>query len=605
MILGGDPAMWAILAAIGAIIILYATERYPIELVSVGAVAFFLVFFQVFPQPGMEPGTLLEGFANPALISILGLLVIGQGIFQTGALDTVSRRLTALYDARPTVTIVTVFALVFVISAFINNTPVVVMFIPVMAAIAHRRRRSPSRLMIPLSYICIMAGATTLIGSSTNLLVSDSLRQLEGVSLDFFDPAIPGLLLAAVGVLYLVTLGRLLLPHRATMESELSGSGGKQFIAQLEVTPGHPLEGKSAVAGLFPALPNVIVRMIQRGERALLPPFDNIELQTGDVVIMGATRTSLEELLSSHPEYMRGMIRSGDTALEEERGAPLVMSEGVVAPASRFAGRTIQQIGFRYQTGCLVLGVQRRSRMLRGRMEDIRLEAGDVLLLFGPESAMRSLRANRDVIVMEWATRDVPDVRRAWLARVIFAGVILAAATGVAPIVVAAVVGAAAMIATGCLNVRQAARSVDIRIFTLIGAAFAMGAALQATGGAVYLAGLVVAAAADYGPAVLLSALFLLVMLMTNIVSNSATAILFAPVAVSAASMVGADPRPFVLTVLFGANCCFITPIAYQTNLLVMGPGHYRFSDFLRVGGPLAILIWIAYSLFAPWYFGL
>ncbi|MBA4802713.1 MULTISPECIES: SLC13 family permease [Euryhalocaulis] len=607
---GGGALMWAVMASIGVIVVLYATERFSIELISAGVIAFFLLLFQIFPAPVPEgqsfgPAELLSGFANPALITIMALLVIGQGMFQTGAMDGPTRRLTASYERHPRLTLLTVFGFMFVVSAFINNTPVVVMFIPIMAAIAQRMGGTPSGLMMPLSFVAIFAGATTLIGSSTNLLVSDVLRQTRGFGLEFFQPTLPGLVLAGAGIIYLLVAGRFLMPRRVTMEGELKGATGRQFIAQIEVTPGHPLVGKKPVMGMFQDLPNMTVRMIQRREHAILPPFDDAELQEGDLVIVATTRKNLTELLSSRAEFLRGMMQLGDFKIEEGRDETLMMSEAVIAPASRFIGRTIEQVGFRYQTGCIVLGVQRRSRMIRTRMGEIRLEAGDTLLIFGPESAIKSLRNNKDVLILEWATQDVPDIRRAALARLTFGGIIVASALGLVPIVVASVVGATIMVAGGCLNGRQAIRSLDMRVFMLIGAAFAMGGSLQATGGAGYLANVVVDIFAPYGSAVLISALFLLVAILTNILSNSATAILFAPIAIQAAQLVDAPPEAFVLTVLFGANCCFATPIAYQTNLLVMGPGHYRFMDFLRVGGPLVLVFWIVYSLFAPWYFGL
>jgi len=601
--------MWAVMASIAVIVALYATERYSIELISAGVIAYFLLLFQLFPPPeaygDYGPAQILAGFSNPALITIMALLLIGQGMFQTGAMDGPSRFLTSSYDKRPHLTLLAIFAFMFVVSAFINNTPVVVMFIPIMAAIAARMGGSPSGLMMPLSFVAIFAGMTTLIGSSTNLLVSDVLRQTRGEGLGFFEPTIPGLVLAGVGVIYLMVAGRFLIPQRKTMEGELAGAEGRQFIAQIEITDGHPLEGVKAKMGLFPDLKDITVRMVQRGEQALLPPFDDIELRQGDVAIVAATRQTLTDLLSSNSDFLRGMMQVGDFKMEEERDDTLMMSEAVIAPASRFIGRTIEQIGFRYQTGCIVLGVQRRSRMIRSRMSEIRLEAGDTLLIFGPERAVKALRTHKDVLVLEWATQDVPDIRRANIARLTFAGVILAAATSALPIVVASILGATAMIATGCLNTRQAMRALDMRLFLLIGAAFAMGGSLEASGGAAAIATLVVEVFAQFGPSVLVSALFLLVALMTNIISNSATAILFTPIALRAGELISVSPEVMVLTVIFGANCCFATPIAYQTNLLVMGPGHYKFVDFIRVGGPLVLLFWVVYSVFAPWYFGL
>lgn len=593
--------MWAILGGLVVAIVFFVWDRFPIEIVSASIVAALMLFFHFFPLEDGRPSiaALLEGFANPALFTILCLLIVGQGIFQTGAMEGPTQFLLSSYDQRPRGTLIAMFAFVFIVSAFINNTPVVVMFVPILVAIARRMEKSPSKLMIPLSYVCILAGMTTLIGSSTNLLVAEQLRTISGVSLDFFTPTIPGLFLASFGLVYIVFVLPRLLPDRDTMESEIAGTGeGRQYIAQLEVTADHPLAGKRPVAGMFADLPDMTVRMIQRGEHALLPPFDQIELKAGDLVIVAATRQTLSNLLSKRADFMRGMLEASGPGENPTPGDSLMITEAVVAPGSRLIGRTIQQIGFRHATGCIVLGIQRRSRMIRSRMGEIRLEAGDTLLLFGSTSSMRQLRSDRDLLLMEWATTALADPRRANVARAIFAGVVIAAATSLMPIALASFLGAVAMIAGGCLNTRQAARAVDIRIYLLIGSAIALGTALQITGGADLLATGVVTVFSPFGPVVLMSAMFILIALLTNVLSNSATAILFTPIAVGAANQIGADPSLFALTVLFAANTCFATPIGYQTNLLVMGPGHYRFMDYIRAGAPMVVLFWIAFTLY-------
>ncbi|MAB69024.1 MAG: SLC13 family permease, partial [Oceanicaulis sp.] len=431
----------------------------------------------------------------------------------------------------------------------------------------------------------------------TNLLVADSLLATTGEKLGFFEPGRIGMILSAVGILYITFIMPRLLPEREEAEDDKGGSPGKQYIAQIEVTAGHPMIGAKPVAGMFTELGDITVRMIQRGEDAFLPPFDEIELKQGDLIIIAATRKKLTELLSSRAEFVEGVLRSAGPADLPTRGERLALTEAVVSPGSRLIGRTVRQIGFRHAVGAIVLGVQRRSRMIRAKLGEIRLEAGDVLLLFGGADAMRRLRLDRDVLLMDWATSDLPDIRKASIARLILAGVILTASTGILPIVAASLIGAAAMIGTGCLNVRQAARAFDLKLYLLIGSAFALGTAMEATGGAAVLAMGVVHVFSPLGTTALVSALFFLVMVLTNVLSNNATAILFTPIAVTAANSVGADPHLFALTVLFAANTCFATPIGYQTNLLVMGPGKYRFADFIRAGAPLAVLIWLAFTV--------
>lgn len=604
--------MWASLAVVVGAIGFYLTDKWSMEIVSVGVVAALLVLFAMPGAKGVGgapvgAADLLEGFGNPALITIMALLVVGQGLFQTGALEGPTKYLLGAYDRRPFSTLLIAFFAVFVISAFINNTPVVIMFLPVMSAIAMRMGAAPSKLMMPLSFVSIFAGMTTLIGTSTNLLAAETFERFEGRPLGFFEQTPMGLVLAGAGMLYLLVFSYFL-PNRKDLSEDFITRSGKQFIVQIEVRTGHFLLGAKPVAGMFTELPDMTVRMVQRGERAILPPIDDIALQAGDLVIVATTRKALTDILASRPNMLEDIWRSSGGQGEEAAGAPrsLALTEAVVAPGSRMIGRTVEMLGFRRLTKAVTLGIQRRSRMIRAKLGEIRLEAGDTLLLCGPEDALREMRASRDLIVLEWSQTEIPLTTRGLAARLIALGMVLVAATGLLPIVHASVIAATVMILAGCLNTRQAARSLDLRIFLVIGAALAMGVALEKTGAASMIAQGVVTLASPYGELAVLSAIFLAVALLTNVLSNAATAVLFSPIALAAADQAGAaDPLPFLLAVIYGANCCFATPIAYQTNMLVMGPGHYKFSDFLRFGGPLVILLWLVFTAAAPWRFGL
>lgn len=597
--------MWTVFGIVAIGVWFYVRETFTIETISIGIILALMIFFHIFGGEGqINNGQLLSGFAAPALVTIMALLVVGQGMFQTGALEGPIVRINSSLDKSPRLTLLLVFIVAFAVSMFMNNTPVVVMFIPIMAAMATRLRTNASRFMMPLSFVSILAGMTTLIGSSTNLLVNDVLmRTTPENELYFFSQFVPGMTLAVIGAAYIIIMAPILLPERQGMETEMNATG-HQYIAQIRVTPNHPLVGAKPMAGLFPTLRDVTVRMVQRGERSMLPPFEET-LQNGDILIVAATRKSLSKLLSSQPEYLRGMLTIGGFEAESDSAEPLVISEAVIAPGSRMIGRSIEQVGFRAQTGTLVLGVQRRSRMIRKRMMEIRLEAGDVLLLFGYDSDMLGLRNNRDLLLLDWSMVELPDIRKSLIARLIFIGTIALAATSVLPIEIAALGGALGMIATGCLNIRQAVRALDMRIFLLIGAAFAMGLSLEQTGGAAYIGELIVTAFMPYGDQILIAAVFIVIAFFTNIISNSAAALLFSPIALEISTLSEIDPIVMVLTVIFAANCCFATPIAYQTNLLVLGPGHYKFNDFIRFGGPLILLLWISYTLLAPIFFQL
>ncbi len=606
-----DLPMALTMLVIAATIGLYALERFAIELVALGSLVAFLCIFSIFPvELGGAPvdaAALLNGFANPALVTVISLLVVGQGLFQTDALEKPAQMIVNWSRGKaPWFAAAPILLIVGVISAFLNNTPVVVMFLPILSAIAAAQGRSTSRYLMPLSFLAILGGMTTLIGSSTNLLVANVAAQTGDARLTFFQITPMGLILAAVGCVFVLMVMPYLLKSRQSMADEVRGSSGKQFIAQISIGYAHPLVGAKAVSGFFPELKDMTVRLVQRGNRPILPPFESIVLSPGDVVIVAATRSALTNALSRRHPLMRPDSDSGDetTPLPAPPDSA-TLAEAVIAPGSRLIGRTLSQTGFHTETGCVAMGIQRRSRMPRMAMTDIRLEAGDVLLLSGAREDIEKLRGNRDVLLMDWSASEVPRKRHAPRALVIFTVMILAAATGLTPIVYAAIAGTFAMIATGCLNVRQALRAVDSRIFMLIGASIASATALEATGGASAIADLLVTLLEGQSPTIMLSSIFFLIMTLTNILSNNATAVLFTPIVLKMAQQTGVPTEAFLACLIFAANCSFATPIGYQTNLIVMGPGHYRFSDFLRAGIPLSLILWLTFTIAAPWYYSI
>lgn len=619
-----DLHMWAVFAIVSVALVLYATEALPMEVVSVGVVCVLLVFFSLFPLLDasgvnrLSPGRILAGFANPALITVLALLVMGQAMVRAGVLDLVAKVVLRAGGGRAGVSVLMVLLVSMAISAFLNNIPVVVIFIPIMQGLARQFGRAPSKLMIPLSYAAVLGGMTTLVGSSTNLLVNSAMIQLDVPPFSFFDFSVPGLVMAAAGLLYLLFVAPLLLPSRKSLADTLMAGRGKQFIAQLSIPPDSPLIGKGAPGGLFASLPDMTVRMVLREEEAILPPFERLTARAGDVLVVAATRKTLTEALAGnavriHPELSppprNEKANAKARALEDVNqpwgGDSQVIAEVMVAPASRFEGQTLRQIGFHQQTHCVVLGIQRRSRMIRTKMTDIRLEAGDVLLVQGHAADINALKAMRDVVLIEWSAEELVRGRGAYIPVLLFAGAIALAAAGVLPLVVATLTAAVLMVASGAINVRQAARAVDPRIVTTIGAALALGVALQETGGASFVARELVALMEGASPAAVLSVFFLLVAALSNVITTKTTAVLFIPIAIDVAQVVGVSPVPFAVAVVFAANCSFASPIGYQTNLLVLGPGHYRFFDFSKVGIPLLLLLWLTFTLFVPWWYGL
>lgn len=617
---GLSPAefgMWATFAVILAALVLYAAERLALEVTSLGIICALLLLFHFNPIVGADgqnllgAETLLAGFANPALLTVVALLVMGAGLARTGALEAGAGLLFRYGRGHAAIAPAIAFVAVLAVSGFLNNTPVVVIFIPIMQGLADRLGQPSSKLLMSLSFAAILGGMTTLIGSSTNLLVSGALVGLGESSFSFFQFFVPGTILAVVGVLYVIFFARYLLPDRALLTSAVAG-GGRQFMAELHVQPGSKFDGMKPRGGFFPDLKDLILRVIVRDGLSYVAPFeDRFQMMPGDTIVVAATRPALTEALKGEPAQFHPQLGQDWEQFETEEGhqrwqvGNQVLTEAMITPDSRLIGQNLEQIGFRYRYHCVALGIQRRSQMIRARVTEIRLEAGDVLLLQGRQEDINALRGNPDILLVEWTAIDIPAVHHARSTLLIFAAVIASAASGMVPIAVASLCGAGLMLVTGVLNIRQASRAIDRTIVMMIAAALALGASLQATGGAQFLADAMLAVVGGAAPAVVLSAFFLLVAILANLISTKATAVLFTPIAVSIAHGLNVPPEAFVVAVVFAANCSFASPIGYQTNLLVMAPGNYRFADFVRVGTPLLIIVWLTFSLVAPWYYGL
>jgi di/tricarboxylate transporter len=569
------------------------------------------VFFHFFPFPDaqgdnqLDAERLLSGFGNSALIAVLALLVVGEGLVQTDALNTIGRMVVQFSDRYAWFAVIGILIFVAILSGFVNNTPLVIIFIPILQAVSRRLKLAASIVMIPLSYATILGGMTTLLGSSTNLLVSSSLLSLNQAPLGVFEVTPVGLVVATAGMLYIIFFARRLLPHRETLAQTLTDIGSKEFIVQLTVTGNSRLVGnKPTLSKLFQRLPDVKIKFLQRGEHAYTDSLDDVVIQSGDLLVVVATRQGLMELLARDPGLRPGKL-PGDREEAARIPGNQLLVEVMVVPRSPVIGRSLEQINFRHRTRCIVLGLCRRSQLIHLRMTGMRLLAGDVLLIQGAEPDVQALRRHHEVVLLAGTFSDLHQTRHGRRALLIFAVMIALAAFGVMPIVLAAIFGATAMIVSGTLTLRQAGLAIDRRIVLLVGSALALGEAMEVTGAGAYLAQTLLGLLQDASPAVILMAFFAVVMAITNVLSNNACAVLFTPVAVNMAESLGLDPHIFAIAVLIASDGCFATPIGYQTNLLVMGPGQYTFADFLKFGLPLSLVVCLTFALFAPWWFGL
>lgn len=612
----------------------FIREKLPMEVISIILMTILLLYGQVFPvfdETGnnqLNAQSILSGFSNPSLIAVLALLVMGQGMIHTDSLRFLTNLFIIENNKFAWISIILVFIFVMVLSAFMNNTPLVIIAIPIIQPILHSMKVPNSRVMMPLSFVAILGGMTTLVGSSTNLLVSSTMEELGQTPLAFFDLTIPGSILAFVGFVYVLLVLPRFLPERSeSIQEELVGEK-TEFVAELDIAEDSKLVGERSEEGRFASLKDMNVKLIQRGGQLILPPFSDHVIESGDILIVAATRHALAMLLSKHPGYLLSDeetevihgLKTSSTKDEEEtedhsilaNAQTRVIAKIMITPASHMIDMSIENSGFDKRYGVIVLGIQRRARVVRRRFGRIRLEAGDILLIVGQHSRINDLRQISDFIVLSGSKKDLPVLNKAPMALFIFLAVIGSAALGLLSIPVAAFSGAAAMVGTGCLDLRQATRAIDRKIFFLVGSMLALGAALQVTGGAEFIAGLILSVPNGNSPLFIAALLFLIVAFATNVLTNNACAILFTPIALNIANDIGAVEGLdyslsyiFALTVVFGANCSFASPIGYQTNLLVMGPGQYKFRDFVKAGTPLVLVIWITYIFIAKYYFGL
>ena len=587
----------------------YANEKIPMEITALGVVLILLFFFHFFPiidQNGsniLPSSKILSGFANPAMLTVLALLVVGQGVVKTGILEIFSRHVLALSMGKLWIATLISLITVLLISAFLNNIPVVIIFIPIMQGIAQRFHIPASKLLMPLSFVAVVGGMTTLVGSGTNLLVSNALIEAGFDGFTFFEFTLPGLLLAGTGLAYVTIIAPKFLPHRTSLSHRMRERLDQHFMAEISINAGSRLIGQSLGVRMFHELPDINVRMINRLGKTILPPFTGLKLREDDVIALSATREDLTKLMDSG--YGLTPAEGYRTNPSSHKKSDQIVVEMMITPSSSLVDNTISRTGFEYRHNCQVLGIQHHAHMIRSRMGQAKLAAGDLLLVKCDTETLRGLREDLDVVLVEFSVEELPNLKSANVSIFIFLSVVLSAAFGLVPIVISSFFGALAMVATNVISLQQATRALDFKVITTIAAALALGVAMEATGAATYLANLILSVTGTASPRVVLSTFFLMVALMSNIISTKTCAVLFAPIGLHIGAEIGIDPRIFAITIVFAANCAFATPFAYQTSLLVMGPGSYHFKDFLKVGSPLVILIWLVYSAFIPWYYGL
>jgi di/tricarboxylate transporter len=580
---------------------LFVWNRLRVDVVGIIVMVTLIVLGLVTPREG------ISGFANEAVITVTAMFILSAGLLRTGAIDILSRwaeRMAAGGEFR-----LLLVALLFVVplSAFINNTPVVVVIIPMVLGLARKMGASPSKLFMPISFGSQLGGTLTLIGTSTNLLVAGLVLDLGLERIRLFDITPPALVMTAVGLAYLLTVGRWLTPTREAGADLITSYELRDYLTGLVVGPNSPLAGKSLRDANFGQTYGLQVIGIDRGGNRIPFPRGGLVIQAGDVLIVegkipNIARIEEEEHLSiagTKPQFPVEAERPEG----ESRGPGPGLAELIVPPRSPVVGRSLRQLNFRNRYGLPVLGIQRHGAPFHAAMRDAVLAPGDILLVSGTASELRKLHQTGDLALL--GTVAVPAKRRRKLkySVPIIIGVVLLAAFEVTPILVSALLGVAAMFITGCITPDEAYDEIDWMVIVLLGAIIPLGLAMQNTGTAELIATRLLVLTRPLGLFGVLAMFYLLTSLLTELISNNAAAVVLAPIAIAVASALDASPMPFVIAVMLAASNSFMTPIGYQTNTFIYGPGGYRFSDFIRVGGPLNLLMIIVATLVIPVFF--
>ncbi|MGD8495567.1 MAG: SLC13 family permease [Gemmatimonadales bacterium] len=579
---------WITIAVVGFTVLGLAATRIPADLVFAAALTLLLL------TGVLSPNEAFAGLGNPGLVTVAVLYVVVSGLVQTGAAYAIGARLLGRPETERLARLRLIVP-VASLSAFLNNTPVVAMMVPVVEEWSRRIRIPVSKLMIPLSYAAILGGTCTLIGTSTNLVVNGLVLERTSLgSFGFFDIAALGLPAAILGTAYLVVVGRWLLPDREAPFA--SPAAVREYTIELLLEPSSPLVGKTVEAAGLRSLPGAFLAEIERADTILpaVPPTE--QLQAGDRLLFVGAVDSMADLMR-----VRGLVPVPDQLDKLSVPRPeRSLVEVVVSESCPAVRRTIRAGRFRTLYDAVVLAVARDGQRLPGKVGDITLRVGDTLLLETRPSFLEQHRNSRDfLLVSEVRGHAVPRHDRAWIAALVLGGMVVAAATGLLSMLEAALVAAGLMIVTRCTTGSDARASVDWSVLVVIGAALGLGQAMDASGAAAAIAAWWLGLAGG-SPWLALAAVYVLTAGFTELITNNAAAVLVFPVAQATAAGLGVSLWPFVAVLMMAASASFATPIGYQTNLMVYGPGGYRFSDYLRIGLPLNLLVGTLTVLLAP-----
>ncbi|AHG04229.1 potassium transporter TrkA [Halobacterium sp. DL1] len=597
------PAV-VVFGLIGVALVLFVSELIPNDVTAMGVIVALASMQPVFGiDVGITPRDAISGFANPATVTIVGMYMLSAGIQQTGLVQRLGVYLADLTNGSETRALAATIGTTGPIAGFINNTPVVAVFIPMISDLAEQSKLSPSKLLLPLSYAAILGGTLTLIGTSTNLLASDFARVLvdgrTGIGMFEFTPL--GVVVLVIGLAYLMTVGRRLTPGRIPVDADLVEEFDlEDHLAQVEVRADSPVVGTTVDEFENGDTAGVVVLQLHRNGEVYPAPYSDIPIEAGDVLVVNGTLQAVNQFQGAND--LRQLTREEVTeATFDDAPTDFELTKAIVGEGSKYVGETVAETRIEEFQRATMLAIRSGGDLLRTDLEDVTLEAGDLLLTRMPQESIEYFNDNGDLYVADERAYDrlleadpaevAPLSPKTPFAVAIMAAVVAVAALDVAPIVIAAFGGVFAMVVTGCLRPADAYDAVSWNVIFLLAGVIPLGLAMEATGGAAVIAEGLVAADAVLPLLGVLLLTSVLTGLLANVITPVATIVLMIPVAVDAAVQLGANQFAFLLVVMFASATSFMTPIGYQTNLMVYGPGGYRFGDFLKVGAPLQLLL--------------
>ncbi len=551
----------------------------------------------------LKPGEAMEGFGSPALITLMGLFALSAGLFRSGGLDRLRALIGSDAVRSPKRMIALMVAAVGPVSAFVPNTPIVASLLPVIEGWCQRRRISPSKVLLPLSFATVLGGTMTLLGSSVNLLASEVSSKLGYGAFGLFGFTPIGIGVWLVGGLTMVLLADRFLPDRGSNDEDLSADlASSGYLTEVKIPAGSELIGQSLHGSRLQRRFDVDVLELHRDQERFLPPLADRTLMLGDRLLLRCTR---EDLLRLQQDHTVVLAPTPEDPIRPDQQNDQRMVEVLLPSGSTLAGDCLRDLRFRQRFNLTVLALRRGNQVLRERLGRVQLRDGDVLLLQGPKDAIRGLQANNDLVVLEQLEKDLPTVSRKRLALAIAALVILLPSFEIIPLVASVLLGTVAMVATGCLRPGELQRAIRLDVILLLGSLASFSVAIEKTGLATALAKSLLIGLHDWPVYAALLVVFLFTTLLTEVMSNAATVAMLIPIAGQLAQGLGQPPLSFIYAVLFGASQSFLSPVGYQTNLMVFGPGRYRFLDIARYGFPLTLVMTVSVPFLICRWFGI